>query len=228
MPIHLKEKNILFTMSPGTGSSALEKFLKEQAGQYDEMVILPDEKGVKSSYSILADTKHCTYENLKAAGVIDDDDITIVTGIRNPWDYWYSEWYRTRTRWIYEIRDINSWVVQDADARRMLIECCTMDFSDWIEFRFAAAAKNGTQIQINAAHTIEADHFLRMESLEQDLHGYLRTVYGDAVGEFPQIAQYNTTKKPNNDAYWQHYTPKARTIITTVMRAYIDRFGYLF
>lgn len=229
MAIHLKNSKLLFTLAPGTGSTALESYLFSAVKDIDTVSQIPDSDVYDDNGQTKLDKKHCTFHELKAHNLINSDDVSkVVTGVRNPFEFWYSEWYRTRTRWVKEIEKPNSWIFTSPNKLRTIVECCTMEFSDWIIHRFGQDAKDGKKIDINGGHINEASLFLRTEHLEADLKAILKSHYGDRASSLPDMARVNVTKKRDETAYWQHYSAEARHIIQSVMSDYMSKFSYQF
>ena len=220
---------LFFTLAPGTGSTALEEYLMQPSVQ----ILLGSRKVPDMGCEIPSwlDKKHCTYKQAVSADIGVIEGMTVVTGTRNPFDYWYAEWFRHRHRWIKELGNRDSWVFKNANKMETIRDCCLYDFSEWVlrYHKKRKAADDEATAMLHPQYLIEAAHTLRMESIQQDLHSVLAHQLGHEITDkLPDMVKVNVTPRSDRDAYWQHYSPEARDVITHYYSDHLRLFGYHF
>jgi hypothetical protein len=203
---------IIVTAAPGTGSTALLAAL----GAARHTTAVPADDGSHRVAGV--DVKHGTVTQLVAAELLPaTHGMRIVTATRNPFDFYVAEWGRTRTRWVHELADPDSWVHTQPGAVERITDAVTLEFDPWL--RKALGADDGaapSPRRINAGHVDEADVVLRMESLEADL--------ADLLGIRLAVPRRNVTDR---DRDWRrHYSPATLAFVAEAHAADLERFGY--
>lgn len=205
---------IVVTAAPGTGSTALiDAFTSRR-----EVTQVPSLEGGHRVEGV--DAKHGTVAELVAAGLLPaGHGLRIVTTTRNPFDFYVAEWERTRTRWVLELRDPDSWVHSQPGAVDRIVDAVTLEFEPWLRKALDVVADppDGRR-RLNPSHVEEADVILRMEAMEADL--------ADQVGLALPVPPTNVTERDR--AYWRHYSPAARRLVADAHAADLDRFAYAF
>lgn len=209
MVVRLHHDKIVVSAAPGTGSTSLLDALADRADPVGS-------DGERRAAGL--DPKHATVTQLIGAGLMSPDHgHTIVTTTRNPFDYWVAEWYRTRTRWLPELRRPDSWVYRVDGMIDRIVDAVELDFDQWIERALGPHAADGRVLHLNPGHVAEADVVLRMEDLDRT---------APAVLGLDSIPHHNKT--PKATPYWHHYSRRARTLVSTVHAPDLERFGYRF
>ncbi|GAA5143687.1 hypothetical protein GCM10023340_09650 [Nocardioides marinquilinus] len=204
-----RDADIVVTAAPGTGSTALLAALVEQR----HVVQVPDPERARAAG---VDAKHGTVTQLVAAGLLDDDpDLRVVTTTRNPFDFYVAEYERTRTRWVHELREPDSWLHHTPGALDQLVDAVTLDFDQWLT---VAVGDPDRPRRINPGHVTEAHVVLRMEAMEDDLR--------DLVGLDLAVAPTNVTDRDR--AYWRRYSVAGRRLVERAHAEDLERFGYRF
>ncbi|ROR89395.1 hypothetical protein EDD33_0219 [Nocardioides aurantiacus] len=204
---------LVLTAAPGTGSTALrEAFLtrpsvRELPGGADD---------VRVARAAGVDVKHGTVGELVACGLLPaDHGLRVVSTTRNPFDFYVAEHERTRTRWVHELRDPESWVHTTPGAVDGIVAAVTLDFPAWLAR--AVGDPRGTR-RINRGHVEEADVVLRMEHLEDDVRALL--------GLELAVPPTNVTERER--AYWRAYDVEGRRLVQEAHAEDLARFGYVF
>ncbi|MCW2818283.1 MAG: hypothetical protein JWR42_1070 [Marmoricola sp.] len=199
---------LVFTAAPGTASTALGEALLAQRPV--EQVPAPGETRRDG-----VDVKHGTVAQLVAAGLLPaDHGLQVVTTTRNPFDFYVAEHERTRTRWVHELRDPDSWVHRTPGAVDRIVDAVTLDFDAWLVVAIGDPAQPR---RVNRGHVEEADVVLRMEHLEGDLL--------DLVGLQLRVPATNVTERGR--AYWRSYSVHGRRLVEQAHAADLARFGYV-
>lgn len=199
---------LVLTAAPGTASTAL---LTAWSQQRDARVV---PAAGEVTYGV--DAKHGTVTELVAAGLLPaDHGLRVVTTTRNPFDFYVAEHTRTRTRWVHELRDPDSWVHRVPGAVERIVDAVTLDFPDWL----AQAVGDPTEPRrVNRGHVDEADVVLRMEHLETDVRDLLDL----------DLAVPPTNVTDRDRAYWRAYDAPSRRLVEQAHAADLARFGYVF
>lgn len=199
---------ILLTAAPGTGSTALrEAFLDRRAATEAVPPAAVRAAGI--------DVKHGTVRQLVDAGLLEPDHgLRVVTTTRNPFDFYVAEYERTRTRWVHELRQPDSWVHATPGAVDRIVDALTLDFGPWLD---RAIGGPGAR-RLNAGHVGEADVVLRMELLEADVQ--------ELLGLRLPVPATNVTDRGR--AWWQAYDVGSRRLVETAHAEDLERFGYRF
>ena len=141
----------------------------------------------------------------------------MITTVRNPFDFYVSEWSRTRTRWVEELRDRTSWVHRQPGAVDRIVDALTNEFEPWLEGALEPDLSAGTSRHLNPGHVAEADVVVRMEHLQADLA---------RSGVEVTVPHLNSSHR--TAPYWVHYSVDARRWVEAVHGPDLDRFGYSF
>ncbi len=216
VPVVCANLDLLVTAAPGTGSTSLLRWAADLPGA----VMVPS---ATQACPTSVDRKHATIAELRSVGLLSPPSVGIVlTSTRDPFDYWHAEWFRTRTRWVVDAEDPQSWVHDVPGMIQRIQHAVELCFADWLEVELGQRADQGDQWHLNPGHVGEADVVLRMECLEQDLQTMLPQVA--AVGG--SIPHHNVTggRPPHATAY----TERARWIVGQIHGPDLQRFGYTF
>ena len=227
MAIICDELKLIYFLAPGTGSSALSDFLVNNYNGRripDSAHNLLDENG-----NFLIQGKHSTYQELVTHKLITDEESKYlrITGVRNPFDYFYAEWFRSRTRFSKLLADKSSWVYTSSNPQFMIneiVNTVVMEFSEWIEHKFQEPYRKKQQLSLHPQYINYADAFVRNESMNRDLTQILSEHCG--LNTSIKVPKKNVSNRDR--CYWRHYSREARNILENVYKPYFDKFGYLF
>ncbi|MEO0835370.1 MAG: hypothetical protein AAFY16_05125, partial [Cyanobacteria bacterium J06642_3] len=118
MALVCDELKFIYFLAPGTGSSALYQYFIDN---FDvKRVPDSDENIVSEDGSVVIRAKHSTFEELKKNNLLSPEQCKYlkITGTRNPYDYFYAEWYRSRTRFSQLLADENSWIYHTPKGKK--------------------------------------------------------------------------------------------------------------
>lgn len=227
MALVCDELKFIYFLAPGTGSSSLyqyflDNFKVERVPDSDENVISEDGKTVIKS-------KHSTFMELKENNLLTPERLEYlrITGTRNPYDYFYAEWYRSRTRFSKLLTDENSWVYRTPKGRKRIaeiVDSILLEFPEWLEKRLGHKYEQQKKAWLHPEYIHQADAFIRMENMEHDIRDILLKHCN--IDKKITVPKKNVTDR--NRCYWQHYTASARDIVSTVFKPYINKFDYSF
>ena len=214
MALWLPTERLVVTAAPGTASTSLLAALRD----LDGAEIVPGADVVVDGVTSV-DQKHATVTDLVAAGLFSlEPGVRVVTTVRNPFDFWPSEWERTRRRWVGELRDPASWVHRQAGMIDRIVDAVEMDFPAWVVHALAPDLAAGRTRHLNDGHIIEADVVLRTEHLAADVEALLGR----------PVAVPHDNRTVQRRPYWQYYDQPARHAVAEVNAPTLDRFAYRF
>jgi len=204
--IILKDQRLIVLLVPGTGSTSIESALL----------------GIPSAQSV--GNKHDTFPELLAKQAILSEEaknFLCVCFVRNHFDILHAEWHRSRTRWVFELDDPESWLAQDEFKRLQIKMCCAKDFSDYIIWQFQEIFDAGIESFLFTRYTERSQKIFFSEKIS-DFVKWLRDEYSVELN----IDKSNATS--GRSVYWQSYSKLARTIIETVYKSELAQFSYVF
>jgi hypothetical protein len=214
MPLIDDSGRMILTSAPGTGSTSLIAAFADRP----HVRRVPEADIAAADGQQLLDAKHATVAQLIEHRLIKSNhQCSIITTVRNPFDFYVAEWSRSRTRWVRELRDRNSWVHRQSGALERIVDAVTMDFDPWLEAALQPHLRSGGIRHLNPGHIAEADVVLRMEHLQDDA-----ARFGVAIA----VPHLNSSGR--SAPYWTSYSVDARRWVETVHRPDLDRFGYRF
>ena len=227
MALVCDEYKFIYFLAPGTGSSAIYKYFMDN---FNVKRIPDSDKNIASEDGkTIIQSKHSTFQELKEHNLLDSEQLSYlkITGTRNPYDYFYAEWYRSRTRFSRNLADESSWIYNTPKGKQRIgeiIDSLLLEFPDWLEKRLQAKYDSKQKAMLHPQYVNHADAFIRMENMNQDIHDILLKHCG--IDKKVDVNKTNVT--PRDRCYWQHYSWSARNIVQTVFRPYINKFNYSF
>jgi hypothetical protein len=204
LAIFLEAQKLLFLQVPGTASTSLETALLSQAAgkQIGGKHATVDELAADDS------TKHYTNEA----------SLTICI-VRNHFDWFYSEWLRSRTRWVYELDGAAlNW---GAHKRLEIKNACAMEFTEFMNWRLDAYGGNKQETTLFESFTKSTNKIFKMEGLDK-LSSWLNDDYNLKIS----LLEENVTKKAG--VYWQYYDKSTRERIEYFYKDELAALGYVF
>ncbi|MEM7758249.1 MAG: hypothetical protein AAGF83_00100 [Cyanobacteria bacterium P01_G01_bin.67] len=227
MALVCDELKFIYFLAPGTGSSALYKYFQDN---FDVKKIPDsDENIVAEDGKVVVRSKHSTLAELKENNLLNSEQLNYlkITGTRNPYDYFYAEWYRSRTRFSKLLADESSWVYRTPKGKKRIaeiVDSIILEFPDWIEKRLKNRYESKQKAMLHPEYVYHSDAFIRMENMNEDIHNILLNHCG--VDKKIEVPKKNVTNRDR--CYWQHYSLSARNMVKTVFKPYINKFDYSF
>lgn len=229
MATYCKEYELIYFASPGTGSTSIEYvFLEQLSGIYLEA----------NEHLFKYGTRHATFHELvklkqkndidalPLLSNIDLNNVIKVTSIRNPFEYYYADWFRNRNKWIDLLEDSESWVYQQPSKIRQIVKAVKLPFSDWLIDQLGEKFKSGVVMHLNREYVDTADVVLRLENLTEDLSKL--STYLELDNDLVELKLNVTKKSDSSSPYWQAYSKDARLLIEKVFEPTLSKFGYKF
>ena len=227
MALVCDELKFIYFLAPGTGSSSLyqyflDNFEVKRIPDSEDNIVLEDSKKVIQS-------KHSTFQELKEHNFLTEEQCNYlkITGTRNPFDYFYAEWYRSRTRFSRNLGDESSWIYHTPNGKKRIqeiVDSIILDFPDWLEKRLKQKYDKKQRAMLHPKYVNHADAFIKMENMNQDIHDILLEHCG--IDKEINVYKKNVTKRDR--CYWQHYSWPARQMVQSVFRPYLNKFDYSF
>ncbi|MEM7590814.1 MAG: hypothetical protein AAF383_04740 [Cyanobacteria bacterium P01_A01_bin.83] len=227
MALVCDELKFIYFLAPGTGSSALYQYFIDNFNV--KRVPDSDENIVSEDTTTVIQSKHSTFEELKKYNFLNSEQLNYlkITGTRNPYDYFYAEWYRSRTRFSKHLTDESSWIYNTPKGKQRIgeiVDSIILDFPEWLEKRLKAKYETKKKAMLHPQYVNHADAFVGMENMNEDIHNILLDHCG--VDKKIEVPRKNVTKRDR--CYWQHYSFSARKMVETVFKPYINKFDYSF
>lgn len=229
MATYCKEHNFIYFASPGTGSTSIEYALLEQL----------ETKFIKGEgYHFEYGNRHAQFLELlkyKENGTFLEDDILEsidftsikrITSVRNPFEYFFADWYRNRTKWLLELENPDSWVFKQPQKVKQIVKACRLEFSEWVVDQLGHIAEKGRVEHLNRQFTEHADLFIRMEHMEEDLK-QVSEILNLGI-ELKSLSLNRTTGRGSRGEYWRYYNSAARELVGTIYRPTLEKFNYRF
>jgi|GEM_PF-2637799 len=227
MALVCDELRFIYFLAPGTGSSSLYQYFLDnfdikRIPDSDNNITLEDGKKVVKS-------KHSTFAELRDNNLLNSEQLQYlkITGTRNPYDYFYAEWYRSRTRFSKLLADESSWIYHTPNGKQRIaeiVDAIILDFPEWLEKRLKTRYNSKQKTMLHPQYVHHADAFIRMENMNEDIHNILLEHCG--VDRKIDVGKKNVTSRDR--CYWQHYSLPARKMVQAVFRPYINKFDYSF
>ncbi len=221
MAVHLRQFNQVFLLAPGTGSTVVAETLVDFGlGEW-----LPKEDlRLGENADQLVPAKHTTYEHFKRWPLLNVpvEDCEFVTTVRNPFDFWVSEYTRHRTRWSTSLGHMDSHIYAKPDEADRVQKSTELDFGDWLEYRWSSFGPDHQQF-LHPQFTRFAERVLRFEKLEECFKEWLLDI---DIGAPLILPVMNTTKRDRD--YRKYYDAKSRGLVERIFAPYLERFEYSF
>ncbi|ELS03169.1 hypothetical protein Xen7305DRAFT_00028890 [Xenococcus sp. PCC 7305] len=228
MAIICDELKMIYLLAPGTGSSALSKFLIDTFG--GKAVPESEVDVFSQDGQFLLRGKHCTYKELLKNNMLNKEQsqYLVVTGVRNPFEYLYAEWYRSRHRTSRNLGNKSSWIYNVKNSERKIndiIDTLTMDFSEWIEKRYKDLYGEKKRAFLHSEYIHQSQAYIRKEEMNQDLEKIIAENCGKQMTiKVPKV----NVSRDRDASYWRHYSAEAREIIEYIYQPYLRKFSYYF
>lgn len=215
--------NYLYLLAPGAASTTISRYLLEFCdGRW-----LPNEDILDENGFFLVQKSHSTVEQLLQNQLLPEEELGKLlkfTAVRNPFDEMVSEWHRSRTAWLDELRNPNSWVFKAEGKLDQIIFAAKYDFPDWIEIILGKSYERGFKTHLYKDYIQNADYIIRIESLEDDL----KVLFHKLGIAYPNQLESKNVNLSKTQPYWQYYNRRAREIVSQVFEPDLVKFGYIF
>ncbi|MEM0954387.1 MAG: sulfotransferase family 2 domain-containing protein [Pseudomonadota bacterium] len=223
MAILAKDSRFVFLLAPGTGSTVVaEALVNAELGRWfplDDMRM-----GDGQGEDAFVPVKHTHYGHFRRWLLLERplEHYQFVTTVRNPFDFWVSEYLRHRNRWADGLDDPNSHVHLTALGVDMVAKSRELEFADWLAYRWSKFSRKHQQL-LHPLFTENADHVLRFERLEASLTDWLQSL---GITETVSLPVINVTKRDSD--YRSYYDASSRQLVERIFAPYLERFGYAF
>jgi hypothetical protein len=209
MAIYIPDKQLLFLQTPGTASTAVGNALKASRGA----VILGD--------------KHDSLESLLSKGRLNEAalaETTVCCCVRNPFDWLVSEWFRLKTRYVWELKDPNSLYATDFAKREEVIAACALDFNDWLQYIYYTLYELDKRDGrcLFEYWTTDVDMVFKVEELPR-LIDFLERRLSMSI----KVEKVNVTKGKERP-YWCYYSESARATVERLFCVTLKKYNYWF
>jgi len=239
MAILCRRYRYLFIAAPGTGCTAIAAALEHLCAGTP----FPDED-ILTRGELVASAKHASLPQLMEHGHLSSAErkaLLVFTTVRNPFDYWPSEWLRWR-RWAIHLDDPDSWVNAQPQARQRVRLALETDFDGFLRAMLEHTPRRRLGRLVRAwrwrragvwfppaRHLHETwlqgvDRVLRFEHLERD---FVETLRALGLENPPELPAVNVTHE-RRDSYRAYYSKSSRRLIEHVFAPDLRRFGYRF
>lgn len=239
MAVLCRQYGYLFIAAPGTGCTATAAALVHRCGGRS----FPS-GDIRANGRFVASAKHVNLPQLLEYGYLTPDErksLFVFTAVRNPFDFWPSEWLRWR-RWARHLEDPDSWVSQQPQAKQRVRLALESDFDGFLRSMLGhtrlvrlkrllrAWRKPGSGSWYPPPRHLHdtwlqgVDHALRFEHLERDLAEVLHWLGMENPPELPAV---NVTRN-RQGSYRGYYSRSNRRLVERVFAPDLQKFGYRF
>lgn len=225
MPLLLDEHDLLFTMTPRTGCTAIAEGVL--LPRFDA-TWLPAENVTNAAGKTIEGRKHITVPKMLQHGILTPErraELHVFTSVRNPFDSLVSVYEKQRTKYVPLLDDPDSWVHRGEYADLMKV-AAEGDFDGWLEAKYARRGRRRRRPapeHLQKSYVLHADTILRYETLQEDFTHLFeqRGIQGDTT-----IPRINVTDR---GADWRsYYSKSSRRLVERMHAPDLERFGYAF
>lgn len=204
MAIYVPSSNLLFIQTPGTGSTSIESALLHLDGARN------------------IGSKHDGVQALAPYLIGELSTAISICFVRNPFDWYLSEWWRLRKNFIWDLLDTSSFYSQNPMKKKELVAACSYEFDKWIEFilldMYELHKKKRSCVFNSWTHEVQkVFKFEEMDSFVQYLSG--NNVNLD-------VPHHN--KGGRDNPYWCYYSARARSIVQDIASVTLHNYNYFF
>jgi hypothetical protein len=221
MAVISSDRGFLFLLAPGTGSTVVANALVEEGiGRW-----FPDQDmHLGSGGDGFLPRKHTHYEHFRKWELLQGtlSETRIVTTVRNPFDFWVSEYLRHRNRWSNSLSDPESHIYRRKGGAEAVAKAVELEFGEWLKDRWHRFGEEHTQL-LHPQFTRYANRVLRFEMLGESFQEWLRD---EGFAEPVRLRRENTTQRQGD--YREYYDTEARNLVERIFRPYLERFDYSF
>ncbi len=193
---------LFISYAPGTGSTALETYIHSNADKLKDLgfLILHFPNGnhgsVKDKFS-----RHISYVDYLAE--TNNQCNYVATSVRNPFSYYFAEYKRTLSKWIFYLNDKDSFIYRDeskATLESIKLAMNTQSFDEWFYFTLLKGVRYG-YVYINENHAEKATHFIKNESITESFDAITDEIFSVKFSEI-----IGTVPRVNESGYLGHYS----------------------
>lgn len=243
MPVISKTHRYMFICKPGTGSSVTANALRKGA----EGVWFPEQSIVDIDGNELANWKHATVPQLLHLGLLSRQairDFHIFVTVRNPYDFWPSEWLRFQ-RWSEFLDQPDHWINRDLNMQKKVRDALELGFDAFVTnelnrpyYKFHNRLRRalgravwglqprsslGSLRHLTVEYLLFADRILKFEQLQDDLDTCLDARHIPRV----ELWRGNVTENRDRD-FRTYYSEASRQLVYRTFKDDFDKFGYTF
>lgn len=207
MAIYIPSSNFLFIQTPGTGSTSIESALLKLDG------------------ARIIGSKHDGLQELEPYLVGELSNAISISFVRNPFDWYVSEWWRLRTRYIWDLLDQNSIYSIDELKKKELISACVYDFDKWLDFVLIDMYERNLNEKtcIFEPWVSGVTYVEKYENIEH-FPALLKRLFGIQIS----LPAKNVNSEKRLKPYSYFYTASSRNLIEDVWSITLEKFDYIF
>jgi hypothetical protein len=216
---------LFISYAPGTGSTSLEQHLRTHGDQLVEsgfaLTHYPKEEfGVSAAIS-----RHLSYREYLASGGECADHVA--TGIRNPFSYYFAEYKRILSKWIFLLDDLNSWIYSEESKSTLALAYSAKNadcFDTWLLNILIEKIESG-YVLINEDHLDGASHFIKTENMTGSFDQIMVEIFGipisEVIGPVPLV-----NASGYSGSYADHVGDATKGLALFLFGHYMSEFGY--
>lgn len=208
----------------GTGSTSVITALCTRAAG----VLLPEADVRDDRGALLCPSKHTKPEELRRANLLPPtvlDACFKFSCVRNPFDFYYSEWLRSRTKWA-RLSDQDWTQGRKGDS---IAAASRLSFPDWVAWELSGAYEASRQNRLFWPWSEGVDHLMRFENLSADFAAVMERL--GVPGPVELVHENATAERFAHGAkkdYRDAYDDASRRLLATVYQDELARHGYEF
>ncbi len=206
MAIISREKKAIFLGNPGTGSTSVDTILKNHF-----------------KWEVMGE-KHDGYGKTKFFLKDNIEDYFVFTTVRNPFDFFVSEYSRFRGTWADLMRsDPNHWIHDDHSVKQRIQIALSGNFEQFVQYYLDNTdAPDG---RWRHQYWARANFVMKTESLNNDFRNLLRILKIGGANQF-QLHHVNETPNEHKAAKEQLFTPDLVETVANRYSKFLEIFEY--
>ena len=225
MAILCPEYNLLFIMTPRTGSTAIGELLfAELGGRY-----LPEDDVLDDSGHAIVQKKHTTVGQLLEHGFLSESDLKkllVFAAVRNPFDSFVSLYTKKAQSYQHALDDPDSYVYRMKGYVEDMKYCKEHSFDDWVQHKFSVPMWKRMlgkgRRSLFGKYMRGVDLTMRFERLHDDFEQVMDRAN---VTKRLSIPEVNVTTEREKD-YRQYYSEASRNTIEYAFAEELAELGY--
>ena len=206
MALISEQHKAIYLANPGTGSTAVQTFLVNQLG-----------------WELMSD-KHAGFNQVEERLQLNMNDYFIVTTVRNPFQFFASEYSRFRGNWAEQMRnDPNHWIHSDDSVKRRIEIALSGNFAQFVDYylKNTHAPRGRWRVQ----YWGKAQFVMKTENLRMDFNNFMRALRIPVPDTFPIINQTPAKFRIEKN---ELFTEELITRVHKAYQPFIELFDYNF
>ena len=227
MAIICPDYNLLFIMTPRTGSTAIGELLFEElGGKY-----LPEDDVLDDKGHAVVQKKHTTANQLVQHGFLTDEQLRslfVFGAVRNPFDSFVSLYTKKAMSYQHALDEPDSYVYRMKGYVEDMKFCKEHTFDEWVEHKFSVPLWKRVlgkgRRSLFGKYTRGINCVMRFETLHDD---FRKAMQQAGVPKALTIPRVNVTTEREAD-YQRYYSDKSRKTMEYAFAEELDTLGYQF